>query len=54
MNTKSTAAKSLSFKMAPAPHRSKDLSADAANHQMKPQIKGSVKHQERQEDEGCV
>ncbi len=54
MNTKSQAAKTLSFKMSPAPHRPTAKTADAANHQMSPQIKGSVKHQERQEDEGCV
>jgi hypothetical protein len=54
MNTKSQAAKSLTFKMSPAPHRPKAVSSDANSHQMHSQIKGGVKHQEHQEDEGCV
>ena len=54
MNTKSQAAKSLSFKMSPAPHRPKAITSDAAHHQMSSQIKGSKKHQEHQEDAGNV
>lgn len=54
MNTKSTAAKTLSFKMSPAPHRPKSITADAAHHQMSSQIKGSKKHQEYEEDCGHV
>jgi hypothetical protein len=54
MNTKSTASKTISFKMKDQPHRSKDKSADYANHTMAKQIHGSKKSQEHQEDNGCA
>ncbi len=40
--------------MSPAPHRPKTVTADAAHHQMSPQIKGSKKSQEHNEDCGEV
>ena len=54
METKSQAAKTLSFKMKDAPKTHQPIGSDYASHQMGPQIKGSEKHQEHQEDEGCV
>ncbi len=55
MNTKSQAAKTLSFKMSPAPHRPIAKTADYANHQMSPQIpKGSPMSQDYKEECGEV
>jgi hypothetical protein len=54
MKTKSTASKSISFKMKDAPRRNQPISSDFAHHQMSSQIKGSKKSQEHAEDCGKV